>query len=207
MRRNVLFNWILSFLLIGIGFVLGQFYASNDGFSQQGKTLAWAAPSLLTEAGGSSPLFMGSMLPDAPWKQELDEEILFPARIGTLHMDKLIAGPEALEHALRIHGEDAPLVNVFIPYYSGREEQVTVWIFEIHNSLEAVKHLKKINDRITGKHDPCNYGSFYLQDVQVFHLQVSNVNNYYYRKGDSIYWISLITNDPIPLFLRFYEQF
>lgn len=207
MRRDLLLNLSLSFILIGIGFMLGNFYAGNGGFSRQEKTLTWTAPSMLTEMGGTPPSFMAGILLDAAWKQDATGDIIFPTRVGALHMNKLTTGPEALEHALRIHGDDAPFDGVYIPSYSSGEEQVTVWIFEIHSVYDAIKHLKKINDHIFINHDSGNYGSFYLQDVQVFHLQVDNKNNYYYRKDNKIYWISMATNDPIPLFIRFYEHF
>ncbi len=207
MRRCLYFSWVLPFLLIGMGFMLGHYYAGYGGLSHQEDRLSWAASYPLAIAGGSSPSFSAGMLPDAPWKQEPGEDILFPARVGSLHMDKLITGTEALEHALRIHGDDAPFDSVFIPYYSSRDEQATVWIFEIHSTHAAIKHLIKINNYIMANHDPNNHGSFYLQDVKVFHLQGCSENYYYYRKDNNIYWISLITNDPIPLFLRFYEHF
>ncbi len=207
MRRDLYFTCVLSFLLIGMGFVLGHYYAVYDGFLSKEDSLSWAAAYPLTGVDGSSPSFTAGMLSDAPWKQKPGEELLYPDRIGSLHMDKLITGEEALEHAWRIHGDDAPFKDVFIPHYSGRDEQVTIWIFEIGSRSEAVKHLRKINDRITATHDPDNRGAFYLQNVPVFHLKSNSENYYYYRKDNNIYWISLITNDPLPLFLLFYEHF
>lgn len=186
--------------------MLGNFYAVS-GDLHQGKTLTFAAPSTSTAMESASPSFTTGILLDAVWKQEASEETIFPICVGSLHLDKLTTGPEALEHALRIHGDDAPFDGVYIPSYSGGEERVTVWIFEIHSVYDAAVHLKKINDHIYANHDPGTYGSFYLQDVQVFHLNISNENNYYYRKHNKIYWISMVTNDPIPLFLRFYEHF
>ncbi len=207
MRRNLFFTWVLSFLLIGMGFVLGHYYVGYGGFLSKENSLSWAASYPLTGADGISPSFSAGMLPDAPWKQEPGEELLYPDRIGSLHMVKLITGEEALEYARRIHGDDAPFKDVFIPYYSGRDEQVTVWIFETHSTHEAARHLKKINERINANHNPDNLGSFYLQDVLVFHMKSCSESNYYYRKDNNIFWISLITNDPIPLFFHFYEHF
>ena len=209
MRRNLYYTWVLSFLLIGMGFVLGYYYTGYGGFPiHRGNTLSWAAgPPPLTETGGNSPSFAAGMVPDAPWKQEPAVDIHFPAYVGLLHMEKLISGNEALEYALRIHGDDAPFDGVFIPYYRSRDEQVTVWLFETYSNFDAKKHLNKINNYITANHVPDNRSTFYLQDVQVFNLKKCNEYNYYYRKDNNIYWLSLITKDPIPLFLRFYEHF
>lgn len=206
MQRDSFLYWLLCFILIGVGFVLGIYYSANGGILRQGNSISLTAPSQLTQTGTNSPLFMARLLIDAPWKQEPDEEMLFPAHVGTLQMDKLIAGSDALAYAKRIHGNDAPLESVFIPTYSNRNERVTAWVLEMHSTHEAIKHLRKINNYISKQH-PENYGSFYLQDVQVFHLQACSENSYYYRKDNTIYWVSLVTSDPIPLFLRFYEHF
>ncbi|MEW5921859.1 MAG: hypothetical protein AB1796_13110 [Bacillota bacterium] len=210
MRRQIFLTSILSLLLIGLGFVLGHYYASSGSFLRKGSYVAWTAPSLFwsrVETVEYPPLLTAEIIEVDRWEREAKVELHFPARVGRLHMDKLISGKEAMEHAQRIHGNDAPLVRVFIPYYTSNDEQVTVWIFEIETVFEAKRHMDKINERMAETQDEDKCGSFYLQDVEINYLQSYNMNNYYYRKDNKIYWISLKSPDPIPLFLRFYEHF
>ncbi len=211
MRREVVFTCLLSFLLIGLGFLLGRYYALNGGLIRGQSSINWTVPSLFfsrVETFDYTPL-LGTFTLDAdmPGQEPLKADLHFPARVGRLNMDKLISGKEALEHAQRMHGYDAPIVRVFIPYYSSADEQVTVWVFEMDTALEARKHLGKINERMSALKDGGKFGSFFLQDVEVYYLNHCHTDNYYYRKDNMIYWVSLNSSDPIPLFLRFYEYF
>lgn len=210
MHRQNAITCILSLLLIGLGFVLGHYYASNGSLLRQGNNIAWTAPSVFwskVETMEYSPLLTPGLMEADSLERDFKAELLFPARVGRLQMDKLVSGKEAMEHAQRIHGSEAPLVRVFIPYYSSNNEQVTVWVFEIETVHEAIRHMQKINERImeTQGEDGCS--SFYMQDVEINHLLSANTNNYYYRKDNMIYWISLNSTNPIPLFLHFYEHF
>lgn len=203
MNRDSWLTLILSLLLIGMC-VVGYVYTTGYRALSGNKPITWAAP--LIETGTDFSYFSSSMLGDAI-KLEHGEENLFPCQVGELYLEKFASGEEALVHAYRIHGEDAPFERVFIPFYRGHGEKVTVWIFETSSNVAAKKHILKMRDRISESHEPDRLGSFFLQNVQISHLKDSNTYNYFYRKGDIIYWVSLATTDPLPLFLRFYEYF
>ena len=209
MRHQPIFTWVLSLLLIGLGFLLGHYHALHNGFLPQGGAF-WTASGLLpmwAEMGDYTPLLITAITEEIGLKPGADERLLFPARVGELHMDKLISGEEALSHARKIHGDNAPLARVFIPYYSSKDEQVTVWIHQMDSVQNAKMHMEKINERMAETQNEENYSVFYMQDVQINYLQSGNTKNYYYREGNDIYWVSMVTSNPTPLFLRFYEYF
>jgi len=208
-RHQPFFTWVLSLLLIGLGFLLGHYHALHNGFLPQGVAL-WTASGLLpmrAEMGDFTPMLVTAIAEEIGLKQDAEERLLFPARVGDLQMERIISGEEAISHAQKIHGDKAPLARVFIPYYSGKDEQVTVWVFRMDSAHNAKTHMEKINERMAETQNENNFSTFYMQDVQINYLQSGNTKNYYYRKGNDIYWISMVTSDPTPLFLRFYEYF
>jgi hypothetical protein len=209
MRHQPFFNWVLSLLLIGLGFLLGHYHALHNGFLPQGGAFLTASGLLpmRAEVGDYTPLLITAITEEISLKPEAEERLLFPARVGDLQMNKLISGEEAMTHAQKIHGDNAPLARVFIPYYSSKDEQVTVWIFEMASVQNAKMHMEIINERMTETQSENSFSTFSLQDVEVYYLQSGNTNNYYYRKDNVIYWISMVTSNPAPLFLRFYEYF
>lgn len=203
MRLGACFTWVLSVVLIGTGFGLGYFYVPGGSLFSQDKTVTWAAPSILAE----TPPFIFNMSVDLPWEQGTVEDAIFPAQVEELDLKSVVSGEEALEHARQIHGDDAKFNKVYIPFYSSADKQAMIWVIEFDSAFAAKQHFKRINDRLTDAHDHDSLNPFFLQDVEVYHLQACNMYNYYYRKANHIYWVSLVTNVPLPLFLNFYEHF
>jgi len=179
--------FFLALIFVGIGFSLGRFFFPEN-VRIQGKKLLF------------EDMYVGEPPPNS-------EDIQFPFMVDGLLLDNLITGEEAMEYARKIHGEEAPLKQVFISYYCGNHEQVILWLFEFSSSEEAKKHMEKVNCQIKKSQNFTEYGSFYLQNVEVNHAKGFMQNNYYYNKERIIYWVSLFNEDPIPLFLEFYEYF
>ncbi len=207
MYRQAFKLFLLAIIFTGIGFLLGYFFFPGNG-NLQGKRLLWSAPcDTFNPAEKKALSFLAEEMFVGEPPPEVDD-IQFPSTIAGLMMDKLITGEEALDYARRIHGEDNPIQRVFISHYSGKHEQVILWLFEFPTSEEALEYMKKVNNRINKSRICQKCGFFYLQNVKINYVQGLQLNNnYYYNKQKIIYWISLLNNDPIPLFLKFYEYF
>jgi len=215
LHRQSVYLVILSLLLVGLGFFLGQYYALAKGMLWQATKIVWSAndsPSPGSVEKGDK-LFL-HISGNTTQLQELEEhstqeatELQFPSKVDNLYIEKIISGKEALEHSQNIFGTEAPVKRLFIPYYSSSENQVVVWVFEMNSSLEARQYTEKINLYINESETCSNSGSFFLQNVEVNYVEGLNYDNYYYCKNNIIYWITLAAKDPMPLFLRFYELF
>jgi hypothetical protein len=205
----------MSLLLVGLGFLLGQYYAIARGKLWQTSKVIWSTADFPTFGSfKEGDKIFSSIVNDESIVQEFKEnspeeekDVQFPSKVGNLYIDKIISGKEALEHSQQIFGSEAPVKRLFIPYYSSSENQAVVWVFEMNSPVKALQYLEKINLRIEESETFHHSGSFFLQNVEVYYVKGLNFDNYYYCKDNIIYWISLIAHDPIPLFLKFYEHF
>jgi hypothetical protein len=204
----------MSLLLAGLGFFLGQYYAIARGKLWQTSKIVWSTadyPAINSFKEGEQ--LFSSIINDESLVQEFREESLeekdlqFPSKVGSLYIDKIVSGKEALEHSQQIFGSEAPVKRLFIPYYSSSDNQAIVWVFEMNSLVEARQYMEKINLRLKESETFQHFGSFFLQNVEIYHVKGLNLENYYYCKDHIIYWISLRACDPIPLFLKFYEHF
>ncbi|MGI6317219.1 MAG: hypothetical protein GX263_04030 [Firmicutes bacterium] len=213
MHRQLWYTVTMSLLLIGIGFFLGEYYAISRGILNKDSRLFCSIadfPVSIADGGGNKQVTgFGSVSTAELQINSTDEhgELRFPSKVGGFYLDKVVSGKEALEHSRRIFGVEVPVENVFIPHYSRRDDQLFIWVFELDSLLEAKKCLDKVNKRIDESDTFEQVKSFFLQNVEVYYVKGLEYNNYYYRKGNIIYWFSSIIDDPIPLFLEFYEYF
>ena len=137
MHRQSVYLVILSLLLVGLGFFLGQYYALAKGMLWQATKIVWSAndsPSPGSVEKGDK-LFL-HISGNTTQLQELEEhstqeatELQFP-KVDNLYIEKIISGKEALEHSQNIFGTEAPVKRLFIPYYSSSENQVVVWVLK-----------------------------------------------------------------------------
>lgn len=213
MKKQGLFFILYSLLLLSAGFLLGQLFVFSRGIYSW-ETIPWNSQDYFTSSpvnGEMALLESGEgVVLDSPEREgngTEQERIDFPSHVGNFYMDKIVLGEEALSYAQKIHGSEAPIKRVFIPYYSNMKEQVIIWVFELESLKEAIRHMERINDRLQKSQQYEEPESFFLQNVEVHYVQGMNLDNYYYRKGHVIYWVSIIAEDPIPLFLKFYDYF
>lgn len=198
--------FFLAFIFIVIGFLLGRFFPLANGKSQGKKALCMTPCSVNNLVQQSSNLVLLEGMITCESSPGV-EDISFPSSVGDFFMDKLITGEEALQYANRICGDDAPIQQVFISRYSSGAEQVILWIFEFSSTTEAREHMEKVQLRINDSQICTPSSSFYLENVEINFVQGLKLDNYYYNKQNLIYWVSLLTEDPIPLFLEFYQHF
>jgi len=211
LQRQTVCTVFMSLLLVGLGFLLGQYYAISRGMLWEAVSYSPAAPKFSADqkeeaAWGGGDMFMGDTLV-GPRIDEQTGDLQLPSRVDDLHMDKLLTGEEALEHSRKIFGAEAPIRKAFVPYYSSGDAQGIVWILKLESACKARQHVDIINSYIKESETFTPCGSFFLQNVEVHHVEGLNFNNYYYSKDNYIYWISLAAGDPVPLFLKFYEKF
>lgn len=212
MHRQIWYMVAMSFLLVGIGFFLGQYYATSKGMFWQTDGTIWSnADHLVFYTGSDQEHEFSSVLTNnlelAEELCESNEELQFPSKVSNLYMDKLVSGKEALDHSFQILGSEAPINRVYIPHYSSGEDEAIAWVFELDSSFEANQYLNKINDRMQESETCEQSGSFFIQNIKVFYVKGLDYDNYYYLKNSIIYWFSFLADDPMPLFLKFYEQF
>ncbi|MDO9536240.1 MAG: hypothetical protein Q7J85_13175 [Bacillota bacterium] len=212
MHRQTWYMVVMSLLLVGIGFFLGQYYAISKGTFWQTNGTFWSTddhPILYTgsdqEHEFSSILLNSLQFTEEP--SDATEELQFPSKVSNLYMDKLVSGKEALDHSYQILGSEAPINRVYIPHYSSEKNQAIVWVYEMNSSPEAHEYLNKINYRMEESETCEQSESFFIENIKVFYVKSLDYDSYYYRKNNFIYWFSFQSDDPIPLFLKFYEQF
>lgn len=215
MHRESWYVVIMSLLLIGIGFFFGQYYAVSRGMLWQTSELVCNCPDfpVLTpdrndENESSVPGYV-SIAPKVKSHSIIEEEVepTFPSQVGAYYLDRVVSGREAMEYSQRIFGMEALVEKVFIPHYSSTDSHLVIWVFEMDAALEARICLEKINNHLEESDTFERCRSFSLQNVKVYYANGLDYNNYYYRKNNIIYWFSFTIDDPIPLFLEFYEYF
>jgi hypothetical protein len=214
LHRQTWYMVAMSFLLVGIGFFLGQYYAISKGMFWQTDGSFWSNvdhPVFYTGSDQENEFSYILLLSNLELTEEpndcIEEELQFPSKVSNLYMDKLVSGKEALDHSLQIFGSEAPINRVYIPHYSSGDNQAIVWVYEMHSSPEAHEYLNKINYRMQESKTCEQSESFFIQNIKVFYVKSLDFDNYFYRKNNIIYWFSFKSEDPIPLFLKFFEQF
>jgi hypothetical protein len=214
LHRQLWYTVIMSLLLIGVGFFLGEYYAISRGILSENSRLFCSftdIPVFSSDSGGRNKPALGfGSVTVAELKTKSAEkqvELGFPPRVGDFYLDRVVSGKEALEHSQKIFGAEISVENVFIPHYSSRDDQLFIWVFEMDSLLEAKECLDKVNNRIDESDTFEQVKSFFIQNVEVYYVKGLDYNNYYYRKNNTIYWFSSVIDDPIPLFLEFYEYF
>ena len=211
MHRQIWYTVVMSFLLVGIGFFLGQYYAVSKGMFWQANGTLWGTVDHPVFYTGSNQESEFSFLNNFDFTEEpsddCNQELQFPSKVSNLFMDKLVSGEEAMDHSLQIFGSEAPMKRVYIPHYSNSENQAIAWVFEMNSSPEANEYLNKINYRMKESESSVQSESFFIQNIKVFYVKSMDFDNYYYRKNNIIYWFSFKSEAPIPFFLKFFEHF
>lgn len=211
LRRPLLYTVLLSILLVGLGFMLGQHHILHGGSF-------WPSFEMLSRGAGFF---------DAPKEEVMAEEkelgaadielmndtadpypsIEVPLQVGKLSLERMLSGEEAIRLFQKIFGDKDMIQEVLIPCYTNSDEQVIVWVFSMFSPAEAEAHLEQINTRMQKSEKFNTCGSFFIDDIQIYHVQGLEMNNYYYAREEKVLWLSLVSGQPLPLFLQFYEKF
>ena len=214
MHGQALFTLLLALLLVGTGFVLGQYYAINRGIpklnslsffssSQPLDRLEVQEQNMAEEAQGFSSLSASVLEKD----EQEEERLLVPDELVDLRLSRLVEGEEALAEGLSFMGDSEAIKNITIPYYVGGNSQVTVWIVETYSSGEAAQLLEKMDCRLRDSDVFYNHETLIFDDFLVYGIEGLNMNNYYYRKNNLVFWISIISEEPEELLSKLFPYF
>ena len=204
MFRQILLASLFALFFLINGFLLGQYIdMPRDTWGLFREKLVAMIPGQNAMTAGTDEMM--------PLKLDLSEEkgreLSFPPNVGQFSLEKLISGDEALELSYSILGEEVPIHRVYIVHYRFREEQAMLWIFELENEQDAEYLIGKMDSRFEVDQNNKGFSSFYLKDDKICHVNMFDMDNYYFKKNSAILWISLVAPDPVPRFLAFYEIF
>ncbi len=209
LRRPFFFTVLLSLLLVALGFMLGQFHVVSGGSFWPSSESLLRVRSFFSAADDGTGAKEKEEMPGECLLEsgngELYPSIEVPGEVGGLALDLIISGEEAVALASQIYGDVDCVESVLIPSYSNGEERVTIWIFSMLSPAEAEVYLEKINRRVLSSERFTVCDSFFIQETQIHHVQGLDMINYYYASGSNVFWHSLVSDDPLPLFLEFYE--
>ncbi len=204
MFRQILITSLFALFFLTNGFLLGQYFdMPRDTWVFFREKLAVIIPQQNAITAGTDE----SLTLELDLNGQKESELFFPPLVGQFSMEKLISGNQALELSNSIHGEEMPIHRVYIVHYRFREEQAILWVFDLESERDAEVLLGKINDRFEEGRDRKKVSSFYLKDDKICHVNMFDMDNYYFKKNSAIFWISLVAPDPVPRFLAFYEIF
>ncbi|RQD73701.1 MAG: hypothetical protein D5R97_08990, partial [Candidatus Syntrophonatronum acetioxidans] len=92
------------------------------------------------------------------------------------------------------------IIKAFIPYYQGSNQQAIIWIAESREKENAKYLIGKIDERVPERDVFDNYSSWVKDDTLVYHVEGMGWYNYYYQKGNRVYWVCIQGEDPREIF-------
>ena len=209
MQRQTFLTLILSLLLVGTGFTLGQYYTITKGIPGLD-----ALPFLSAKQEQPSELQEESQeLKDLSisngYQQDVQRErqLIVPEELGKLRLSRLVEGEEALKESFRFLGGSELINKVTIPYYVSGNSQVIVWIIETYTSEEAIRILERMDDRLQDSDVFYNHDTLTFEGFAVNTIEGLNMHNYYYRRGNKVFWASIMSEEPGEIILLLLQYF
>ncbi|UNC92906.1 hypothetical protein [Candidatus Contubernalis alkaliaceticus] len=125
-----------------------------------------------------------------------DDKSLFPERLGDMRLIKVIKDDEALANVQRFQGTTIDIARAYIPHYQIGTRQAIIWITESYHEEDARDLIKKMTQAIPKNEKFFNYEVYYDNGIKVYRAESKDWVNYFYQKGNGVYWVSIQDDTP-----------
>lgn len=123
----------------------------------------------------------------------------FPQQMDGLPLVQLATGSEAIKQISMLHGTDIDIVSGIVAMYGGHDgaKHIIVWVSESANKAEATKLLDIMDEKMPNSKAFSNY-QVKMMDGRTYYYVTGpdpQMENYYYQKGERLYWVGVQGGD------------
>jgi len=134
------------------------------------------------------------------------EKKLFPPKLGTFKLVKLIKGKKAMEEVYKLHGKKINIKAAWVAHYENiknPKDKVTVWISQASSEKEAKKQVEVMMKKIINSSSTPFYHFNKMKDVYIFFGL--GKRHLVFPKKEFVFWI---TGEPGELryFVHYYYK-
>lgn len=120
-----------------------------------------------------------------------------PKTIEGLPLVNVVSGKAALDQISQLHGTNIQMTSGYIATYEKEQERVIVWVGRAKSTSDAQALLdamvgKMANSKVFAKPE-----KLVIKDRAYYYTVGAGMSNYFYVKGDSVYWIGAITPNEV----------